>query len=532
MIPRRKTSSRFLLFTLTLLLLINLSAFVASTELEDDDGEIDELLAIDEQEEEEGSADQHQHVEQQKEAEVLTKAQRIVLELNTDSSSRAISENEFVLILGYAPWDTRSAELMPQFAEAANKLKELGSPIVMAKLDAERYPKAASALQIRGFPTLLLFVNGTSQPYTGGFTGEDIVIWARKKTGDPVIRVNSVAEAEKFLQTHHIYVIGLFDKFEGSDYEEFVKAAISDNGIQFGEVCDHRVAEVLYPDIKFTSKFVGLVKSEPERYTIYEGAFEMGKILEFLAYNKFPLVTRLTDLNSVSVYSSPIKLQVMVFGEEDDFKRLIEPLRQVARKFKSKIMFIYVDIKDDNLAKPFLTLFGLEDSDHALVTAFDNKISTKFLLEAEPTSGNIEDFCLGLLSGSFPAYYKSQPVPDNKNVSVLVVVGKTFDELVLNSPKNILLEIFTPWCINCETTSKQVEKLAKHFKGSDSLVIARIDASANEHPKLQVADYPTLLLYPEDDKTNPIKLSTKSSGKDLAAAINKHLKSNSSKDEL
>lgn len=47
-------------------------------------------------------------------------------------------------------------------------------------------------------------------------------------------------------------------------------------------------------------------------------------------------------------------------------------------------------------------------------------------------------------------------------------------------------QVYSPWCIDCETTSKQMKKLAKHFKGLDSLTIARIDASANEHPKLQV----------------------------------------------
>lgn len=47
-------------------------------------------------------------------------------------------------------------------------------------------------------------------------------------------------------------------------------------------------------------------------------------------------------------------------------------------------------------------------------------------------------------------------------------------------------QVFTPWCINCETISKQVEKLAKHYKGSSNLMFARIDASANEHPNLQV----------------------------------------------
>lgn len=124
-------------------------------------------MALDEEEENEQQDGDNLRTS---EAKVLSKAQRIVLELSNDNSERVIEQNEYVLLLGYAPWCARSAELMPQFAEAANSLKELGSPILMAKLDADRYPKPASALQIKGFPTLLLFVNGTSQAYTGGFT--------------------------------------------------------------------------------------------------------------------------------------------------------------------------------------------------------------------------------------------------------------------------------------------------------------------------------------------------------------------------
>jgi len=53
-----------------------------------------------------------------------------------------------------------------------------------------------------------------------------------------------------------------------------------------------------------------------------------------------------------------------------------------------------------------------------------------------------------------------------------------------------LKQVHTPWCINCEALSKQVEKLSQHFKGFENLVFARIDASANEHPKLTVRDDP------------------------------------------
>ncbi|XP_022848417.1 protein disulfide isomerase-like 1-6 [Olea europaea var. sylvestris] len=531
-----KPSSRFLFFSLIFLFLLPLlTSSISADEDTDDLEDIQELIALDEQEEVNSLPTyENKDYDRKSEAEVLSKAQRIVLELNNDNTKPAIEENEYVLVLGYAPWCARSAELMPRFAEAANVLKGLGSTLSMAKIDADRYPKAASNLEIKGYPTLLLFVNGSSQPYTGGFSSDEIVIWARKKTGAPVIRINSVNEANEFLKKHSMFAVGLFDKFEGPDHEEFVKAAKADNEIQFVETSSEEIAKVLFPDVQSTKLFFGLVKSEPEQYTVFEGNFDGDRILQFLENNKFPLVTTLTEFNSAKVYSSPNKRQVYVFADADDLKKLLEPLQEIALRFKSKIMFIYVDIREENLAKPFLTLFGLEESDDIVIIAFDYNSGAKYLLESDPAPRHIEDFCTRLLDGSLSPHYKSQPVPDNKNATILTVVGKTFDELVLHSPKNILLEVHIPWCINCETTSKQMEKLAKHFEGLENLIFARIDASTNEHPHLQVEDYPTLLFYPASDKSNPINLPTKSSLKELAALINKHLKSQepSTKDEL
>lgn len=43
---------------------------------------------------------------------------------------------------------------------------------------------------------------------------EDIVIWVQKKTGAPIITVNTVDEAQRFLKKYHTFVVGLFEKFE------------------------------------------------------------------------------------------------------------------------------------------------------------------------------------------------------------------------------------------------------------------------------------------------------------------------------
>lgn len=63
--------------------------------------------------------------------------------------------------------------------------------------------------------------------------------------------------------------VGSMKFLQGPDYEEFVKAATSDNEIQFVEVISIEVAKVLFPDIKANNLFLGIVKSEPERYTLY-----------------------------------------------------------------------------------------------------------------------------------------------------------------------------------------------------------------------------------------------------------------------
>ncbi|EPS69648.1 hypothetical protein M569_05111, partial [Genlisea aurea] len=507
--------------------------------------EIQELIAIDnEQETEDDSAEPTSHFESRKksEAEVLGKAQRIVLELNSDNIKRVLAENEYVLLLGYAPWDGRSAELMPKFAEAANLLKSLGSTLLMAKLDSERHPQAASSIGIKGLPTLLLFVNGTSQAYTGGFSSEEIVTWARKKTGMPVIRISSVAEATEFLKQHSVYAVGSFSEFEGYEYEQFYEAAVADNEIQFVETSSLEAAKALFPEAKENTAIPSffLVKNEPEHCTSLDGILSLERILRFLEDNKLPLVNVMTDFNSAKIYSRVDKLQVYVFAVAEALNEMIiDDLREISRKFKSKILFIAVDIGNDNLAKPILSLFGLEESKGTVVVAFNYVSNSKYLLESNATPRNVEDFCSKLAEGSLHPFFKSQPVPENERSSssggTLSVVGKTFDELILRSTENVVLEVHTPWCIKCEAASKQIQKLAKHFEGLDGLVFARLDASLNEVPNLNVEDYPALLFFPAGNKSNPVKLPTNSNLKELASLINTYLKGrheSPGKDEL
>lgn len=56
--------------------------------------------------------------------------------------------------------------------------------------------------------------NGISERFVLLLFREEIVIWVQKKTGAPIVTVNTVDEAERFLKKYHTFVVGLFNKFE------------------------------------------------------------------------------------------------------------------------------------------------------------------------------------------------------------------------------------------------------------------------------------------------------------------------------
>lgn len=97
-------------------------------------------------------------------------------------------------------------------------------------------------------------------------------------------------------------------------------------------------------------------------------------------------------------------------------------------------------------------------------------------------------------------------MPKKNTGPVTVVVGKTFEDIVLDSKKDVLIELYAPWCGHCKALEPTYKKLGKRFKDEANLVIAKIDATANDIPPEYSAEgFPTIYFSPANDKKNPIK---------------------------
>ena len=63
-----------------------------------------------------------------------------------------------------------------------------------------------------------------------------------------------------------------------------------------------------------------------------------------------------------------------------------------------------------------------------------------------------------------------------------MVVGKTFDDIVGNPDKEVLIEFYAPWCGHCKSLAPKYDELAEKLKDNEDLVIAKLDATSNDYP--------------------------------------------------
>lgn len=155
---------------------------------------------------------------------------------------------------------------------------------------------------------------------------------------------------------------------------------------------------------------------------------------------------------------------------------------------------------------------GVKEGPTARLISFKDKNLVKYVVDDLSESG-LTEALKKFKDGSLTPHFKSAPVPSSNDEPVKVVVGDSFEDMVLND-KYVLLEAYAPWCGHCKKLTPIYDELAQKLQTEEDIVIAKMDATENEHSLMPVTGFPTLRLFKPNSRT-PVDYSGDRSLKDL-----------------
>lgn len=413
--------------------------------------------------------------------------------------------------------------LKPEYAKAAELLKNDDPPIALAKVDCtEGGKKTCEQFSVSGYPTLKIFKNGeVSQEYSGPREANGIVKYMRAQVGPASKDLTSLDAFEAFLKVNEAAVVGFF-KTESDLKGEFLK--YSDKmreKLRFGHSSAAPVLEkqgetdavLLFRNPQLSNKF------EPD-FVKFTGKSVL-ELTEFVKTNLNGLVGYRTR-ESAQEYQNP--LIVAYYGVDyaknpkgTNYWR--NRILKVAKEFVGQVNFA-ISSKDDFQHE--LNEYGYDyTGDKPIILARGAK-GEKYILKDDFSVEALQGFAKDLLAGNLDAYTKSEPIPESNDAPVKVAVAKNFDDLVINNGKDTLVEFYAPWCGHCKKLTPIFEETATKLAGED-IVLAKFDATANDvPPSFDVRGFPTLYWLPKDKKSSPVRYEGGREVNDFIEYIAKH----------
>ncbi|CAN1837478.1 Protein disulfide isomerase-like 1-4 [Linum perenne] len=434
-----------------------------------------------------------------------------VVVLNEGNFSGFVKDHKFVLVEFYAPWCGHCQSLAPEYAAAATELK--GDDVALAKVDATEESELSQEYDVQGFPTLVFFADGVHKPYSGQRTKDAIVAWIKKKTGPGISNITTLDDAQRILTSDTKVALAYLNSLVGPESQELAAASRLEDDVDFYQTVNPDVAKLFHLDPEAKRPTLVMIKKEDEKLSYFgflspDGNFSRSAIAEFVFANKLPLVTIFTRENAPSVFESEIKKQLILFAGKNDSEKVLPLFQEAAKLFKGKLVCVFVDMDNEDVGKPVSDYFGITTSPK-VIGYTGNEDTKKFVLDKDVTVDNVKDFGRNFIDDSLKPFYKSDPIPESNDGDVKIVVGDNFDDIVLDESKDVLLEIYAPWCGHCQSLEPIYNKLAKHLKGIDSIVIAKMDGTTNEHPRAKSDGFPTLLFFPAGNKSfDPVTVDT------------------------
>ncbi|KUI67027.1 Protein disulfide-isomerase [Cytospora mali] len=364
---------------------------------------------------------------------------------------------------------------------------------------------------IRAYPTLKIFKGGQElyHDYDGPRRASAIVEFVTKQLLPTVSVLTGKPQHDAFLakERDEVVLIGYFSPDDTSSNATLAAAAEKlHEDIPIGVTSDAAAAAAA--GVSFPA--IVMHKPNDEGKVVYAGAFDDVEAIKTFAKTSYtPLIGELGQDTWRAYVSGAKGPSAFVFARTDaERKKLMDELRPLAKKFKGSLSFATAEVPDFAGFAGYLHLENSAEKDFPAFAIYDGLRKRKYPFAVqgkgeELTAGRIGQFIDDFLGGRLAPAVRSEPVPSSQSGPVTTVVANSFDDVVLDDSKDVLLYYFREDCPYCQGLNPIYQKLAEAYKAQDKVVVAKMDIMKNDLTE-DVPYIPYVRLYKAGDKASPV----------------------------
>ncbi|KAF8656274.1 hypothetical protein AX16_002710 [Volvariella volvacea WC 439] len=196
-------------------------------------------------------------------------------------------------------------------------------------------------------------------------------------------------------------------------------------------------------------------------------------------------------------------------------KNLAPVYEQLADAFahaKDKVIIAKVDA--DGVGKPLGQKYGVKG--YPTLKWFDAEGK-----DEKYESGRDLDSLAAFVSQKSGVKSNIKPPPPS---NTLILDVHNFQEVVIDSSKNVLVSFTAPWCGHCKNLKPHYEKVATTFLPESNCVVANLDADDQKNKdlakKYEIRGFPTIKFFGKDNKEEPEDYEGGRTEADIVAFLN------------
>ncbi|KAM4585246.1 protein disulfide-isomerase [Odontesthes bonariensis] len=444
-----------------------------------------------------------------------------VLQLKRGNFNRALRKHEQLLVHFFTPLTAEGHRVSAAFEGAAAELQ--GSEVKLAVLDVTKEKDLAKELNVTSQPTIRLYLSGDKfnpLPCPVPQSSASILTWLKRREGSAADLITDFSQSEA---SEELTVVGFFKELNHEHVQVFYAAAVDLPDIRFVVTLNDEVIN----KYGFTHDVVLLLR-ESKLIQAYEFMPQTSKeeLITFISVYQMDPVTEYTGQTATQILSSPVLNHALLFVNKSsaDFQEIFSAFDMAAKAFRMKILSVLVNVDEPRNGR-LLEYFRVRDFEAPLIRMVNLTDHVTYHLPSDTLNvETIKQFHRSYLEGKAKPKMQSEPIAEGWDQQpVKELVAMNLEKVAFNPNKTVFVLFYLPYSQKSHAVFPLWEELAKALEEREDVVIARIDASANDIDMSMQEAYPSLCLFPALHAERMMVYTGKRKLKDLIKFVDKEM---------